>query len=168
MRIDLNNLQREPLGRVEIDLTHPQSQAHPPNVSEHGIPLDWDNALDSQGVLQHCPACGCRELFARKDFPQRVGLAIVVLGAAAAVVMFAIGYVIWGFAVMGSVALADLLISPFVKRCVVCYRCRSEFRNLKIPRNHPAWDLATGEKYRPTPDPNSDTPNTAPHHSHGH
>ena len=168
MRIDLNNLQREPICRVEIDPTNPQSQAHPPNVSEHAIPLDWDNALDNQGVLQRCPACGCRELFVRKDFPQRVGLTIVVLGAAAAVVMFAIGYVIWGFAVMGSVALADLLISPFVKRCLVCYRCRSEFRDLKIPRNYPVWELATGEKYRPTPDPTGDTLNTAVHPSHGH
>jgi len=168
MRIDLNNLQREPLGQVAIDPAHLPGRVHPPSGSEDGIPLNWDRALDSEGVLQHCPACDCRELFARKDFPQRLGLGIVVLGAVAAVVMFAIGDVIWGFAVMGSIALADLIISPFVKRCVVCYRCRSEFRDLKIPRNYPTWELATGEKYRPTPDPTGDTLNTAVHPSHGH
>ena len=150
MRIDLNNPQREPLGAIEVDPANPPSLVHPTSADKDGIPLHWEGALDSNGLLQRCPACGCRELFARKDFPQRLGLAIVVLGAIGAVVMFAAGYVLWGFAVMGAVVLADLLVSPWVKRCLVCYRCRSEFRGLKIPRSYPAWDLAIGEKYRTT------------------
>jgi len=109
---------------------------------------DWPQTIDDQGHLSRCPACGCRELFARKDFPQKTGLAIVILGAAGGIVCFVIGQVVWGLAALGGTALLDLMIYPFTKRCLVCYRCRSEFRDLPISNNHPGWDLATGEKYR--------------------
>ena len=40
-------------------------------------------------VLTQCPACGCRELFIRKNFPQKLGLAIVIAGALAFLVLAA-------------------------------------------------------------------------------
>ncbi len=110
--------------------------------------LNWRDSLKPDGSLSQCPACHCRELFSRRDFPQRTGLAIVAIGAIAAMVLWSLGQVIWGFAALGAVTLIDALIVPFVGRCLVCYRCRSEFRDLPIPRSHPGWDLATGEKYR--------------------
>ena len=112
------------------------------------VELNWRETLTPAGGLSRCPVCNCRELFARRDFPQRTGLAIVAIGAVAAMVLWSLGQVIWGFAALGAVTLIDALIVPFVGRCLVCYRCRSEFRDLPIPRSHPGWDLATGEKYR--------------------
>ena len=46
------------------------------------------------------------------------------------------------------VAAIDALIYLFAGRCLVCYRCRSEFRNLPISQSQLGWDLSTGEKYR--------------------
>ena len=153
MQIDLRTQSASRPVRITLDpdseILGGQRSTPPPVAALHSAPsLNWDGALDAAGHLRCCPVCGCSELFARRDFPQKTGLLIVVLGAVSAATAFVAGYVLWGFAALGAVALIDLLIFPFTKRCLVCYRCRSEFRRLPIRRNHPAWDLATGEKYR--------------------
>ena len=104
--------------------------------------------IDDEMHLRRCPVCGCRELFVRKDFPQVTGFLIVVLAAVLSIVLFGIRAVKWGFAVLGVVALIDAMIFLFAGKCLVCYRCRSEFRGLDIRKDHPGWELAIGEKYR--------------------
>ena len=46
------------------------------------------------------------------------------------------------------VVLIDAIIYFFAGRCLVCYRCRTEFRDTPIRADQPGWELATGEKYR--------------------
>ena len=110
--------------------------------------LIWDGAFDDQQHLRRCPACGCRELFVRKDFPQITGLVIVLMAAVLAVALFGNQLVIYGFLLLGAAAVIDAIIFFFVGKCLVCYRCRSEFRDTPIRPDHPGWELATGEKYR--------------------
>lgn len=148
MRINLRQHPSQPAIRAEVD---PRSTA--PLQFQVGndvveFDLNWKEAWDGQGVLRRCPVCGCRELFARRDFPQRLGLLIVIVGGVVASGFFAVKQPAWAFVALGSVALIDAVIFPFTKRCLTCYRCRSEFRGLKIPRGYPAWDLSIGEKYR--------------------
>ena len=114
--------------------------------------LDWQQTLDEQGHLQICPVCGCHELFVRKDFSQLIGLGVVIVAIVAAVVLFALKRVWAGFAVLAATAAVDGLICLFTRRCVVCYRCRSEARQLPIRSDHPGWNLAIGEKYRSPPE----------------
>ncbi len=111
--------------------------------------LQWDRAVDERGQLRRCPVCGCRELFSRRDFPQRLGLVIVILAALAATVLFALGQVALSIMVLAGTVAIDAVILLVTGRCLVCYRCRSEFRDLKIERCYPGWDLSIGEKYRP-------------------
>ncbi len=110
--------------------------------------LDWDGAFDDQQHLRRCPACGCRELFVRKDFPQITGLVIVLLAVVMAVALFSSQLDIFGFLLLGAAAVIDAIIYFFVGKCLVCYRCRSEFRDTPIRPDHAGWELATGEKYR--------------------
>lgn len=147
MRIDLRNPRRERLFPVEVDGKAPTTIVRSPDDGTE-VYLDWDRALDDEGHLRRCPACGCRELFVRKDFHQVTGLLIVVLAALIAMLLFGARRVMWGFIVLGAVATIDAVIYIFAGRCLVCYRCRSEFRDLPIRRDHPTWDLSTGEKYR--------------------
>jgi hypothetical protein len=63
-------------------------------------------------------------------------------------VLLGLQRVLWALAILAAVAVIDALIYLFTGRCLVCYRCRSEFRNLPIRKDHPAWELAVGEKYR--------------------
>ncbi len=111
--------------------------------------LQWDNAIDEAGCLCQCPSCGCREIFKRRDFPQVLGLSLVIVSAMLSVGLFAFNYVSSSIAVLLTAVIADLLIYRFTGMCVVCYRCRSEFRELELAESLEPWDLAIGEKYRP-------------------
>ena len=39
---------------------------------------------DTAQLIDACPKCGCRDLFIRKNFPQKLGLSFVVVAAIAA------------------------------------------------------------------------------------
>jgi hypothetical protein len=99
-------------------------------------------------VLEACPTCGCRDLFIRKDFPQKLGLTLVVVAALTFLVLAAWRHTFWlGALVLIAAAIVDAILYALVPRTTVCYRCRAEFRG-PINPNHGGFDLATGEKYR--------------------
>ena len=104
---------------------------------------------DAIQPLVRCPKCDCRDLFVRKDFPQKLGLAIVVVAGVAFLVLaasrerFYLGVIV----LLASVVL-DLVLYAIVPRITVCYRCRAEFRDVPINPEHEGYELAIGEKYR--------------------
>ena len=102
--------------------------------------------------LTTCPACGCRDLFVRKDFPQKVGLAVVVLAAGSFLVLAARPRTFYlGTWVLVGAAVLDALLYLVVPRVTVCYRCRRAFRGVPINPRHEGFELAVAEKYRATP-----------------
>ena len=147
VKLDVHDQHRQRRFRVELDAADPPAVIGDPASGEQ-VALQWDQAFDESGLLRRCPVCGCRELFVRKDFPQNVGLWLVIAAAIAAMVLFAFRLILASLAGLVGVALLDALIWMFTGRCLVCYRCRSEMRDLPIAADQPAWDLATGEKYR--------------------
>lgn len=149
MKIDVRNKQRERLCNVTVDAKDPASVVKANEGDDTEIYLKWDGAVDDQGFLRRCPVCDCRELFSRKDFPQITGFVIVVAAGVLAMGLFVGGDVLWGLVVLAACAILDALVYFFVGRCIVCYRCRSEFRDTPIGQHHEGWDLAVGEKYRP-------------------
>jgi hypothetical protein len=148
MRISITNLDRDPLGDAMVD-----EQAQPAQAKLRGtdrvIDLHWDGALDEKGRLHRCVVCGCREIFKRYDFPQRLGLGLVIASVILCVVLLIKGQVLWAMGVLLAAVVLDRIVYVFTKECLVCYRCRSEFRDLTIDESHDPWDLAIGEKYRP-------------------
>ena len=162
MRIDVRNRRRQRLFSVEIDARHPPPVVKPPDGGGE-VYLDWDQALDDHRKLRRCPVCGCRELFVRKDFPQVTGFWLVVLAALVAMILFGFRQLLLSLLVLGVVALLDAVIYLFTGRCLVCYRCRSEFRDAPIHPGHAGWELATGEKYRDQADGDADESRTPPH-----
>jgi hypothetical protein len=104
--------------------------------------------------LTTCPRCGCHDLFVRKDFPQKLGLFIVLAAGVAFLFLVARPRTFaWGIGVLIAATAADALLYWFVPRLTVCYRCRAEFRDVPINPGHHGFDLAVGEKYRGQPDP---------------
>lgn len=104
---------------------------------------------DGEG-LRSCPLCATADLYLQKDFPQGLGLAIVVVG-------FVVSTVFWYYD-MPAPALGILLVSALVDMALyylvpdvtICYRCLSQYRG---PGSNPAgrfrfFDLAVGERYR--------------------
>ena len=102
----------------------------------------------AEGKLHACLVCGCRELFVRKDFSQRLGVSIVVCGLLAYLV--AIGfqqrYIGWG--ILFATALIDLVLYFRVKSMLQCYRCEAGYRGLSGLDAFEPFDLETHEKFR--------------------
>jgi DNA-directed RNA polymerase subunit RPC12/RpoP len=92
------------------------------------------------GRLARCPVCGGREFYAQRDFNRRLGLGLVVVGAILAWPTRGVSLLL--------VVLLDLALYFLLPRIVICYRCEAVFRGLPRDAAHPAFDLATEEKYR--------------------
>ncbi|HUY92460.1 MAG TPA: hypothetical protein VMV10_27200 [Pirellulales bacterium] len=100
------------------------------------------------GQLERCLVCPSNDLFVRKDFPQRVGVAIVVTG-------FAISCVTWNFyltkltfAVLFATAIIDFVLFAIVGESLTCYRCGAQYRGLEGLKNRQGFDLEIHERYR--------------------
>lgn len=98
--------------------------------------------------LRRCLVCPSTELFARKDFPQRVGLAIVVAGLAASCVAWACRELILTFAILFGTALVDVVLYLFMPECLSCYRCGARYRGAGITDVFGGFNLETHEKHR--------------------
>lgn len=99
--------------------------------------------------LTACPLCDCRDLFVRKDFPRKLGLAIVVVAAVTFVALASMRQWFYlGAIVLAGAAILDALLYCIVPRITVCYRCRTEFRRVPLNPAHGGFELSIAEKYR--------------------
>jgi hypothetical protein len=105
--------------------------------------------LTEGNSISACPKCGCRDLFIRKDFPQKTGLAVVVAAGVTFLVLAARrGTFYLGAWVLVSAAAVDALLYLFVPKVTVCYRCLASFRGVPPNPAHGPYELAVAEKYR--------------------
>jgi hypothetical protein len=113
---------------------------------------DWRQATSARVLpeepLGECLVCGCRELFIRKNFSQRVGVAVVVIAATSSAIAWA--YYLWytAYGILFAAALLDLYLYFTVGNLLQCYRCNTEYRGLPHLDDHEAFSLETHEKYR--------------------
>ena len=104
---------------------------------------------DTPGVqLRRCLVCPSRDLFVRKDFPQRLGIAIVVVGFGGflAANFYYLKYLAFGF--LFATALIDVLLYFCVGEALVCYRCGAHYRGVEDLGDHTGFELETHERYR--------------------
>ena len=95
-----------------------------------------------------CLICGSSDLFVRKDFPHRLGLAIVVSGFTLSCMTWYFYWTYLTFAVLFATALADMVLFFIVGESLTCYRCRAEYRQLPSMTEHGPFSLETHERYR--------------------
>ncbi len=111
-------------------------------------PIDPEGV--ARGELQFCPACVTTDLYIQKDFPQGLGLFIVMVGIAISTVFWYYEMPISAFIVLIISLAFDFLMYHVVSDVTICYRCLSQFRG---EGSNPSgrfgpFDLATGERYR--------------------
>lgn len=104
-------------------------------------------AIDGPRVTR-CLVCPSTDLFARKDFPQKLGVALVVIGFIASCIAWANYQVLWTFAILFATALVDLLLYITMGESLTCYRCHAQYRGSQDLHHHGEFDLETHEKYR--------------------
>lgn len=100
------------------------------------------------GRIVRCAVCPSRDLFVRKDFPQRLGIAIVVAGLAASCVAWGMRELIWTFAILFSTAAVDVALYLFMPECLTCYRCGARYRGPGVTDRHGPFNLETHERHR--------------------
>ncbi len=110
-------------------------------------PLRQNVVVDS--TLAGCPWCGSTDLYNQKDFPQGLGLLIVVVGFVISTVFWYYEMPLLTYLVLFISAIADMILFYQVKNVTICYRCLSQYRSVPLANQRfQAFDLAIGERYR--------------------
>ena len=78
------------------------------------------------GSLVACPWCATTDLYIQKDFPQGLGLLIVIVGFAISTVFWYLEMPIVTYLVLLSSALLDMFLYYRVPDVTICYRCLSQ------------------------------------------
>ena len=124
----------------------------------------------ASGRLDRCLLCPSTDLFLRKDFPQRLGVALVIFGFVASSIAWANYQVFWTFAILFLTALVDLVLYVVMGESLTCYRCHAQYRGFANMEHYGGFDLETHERYRQlaariknSKPPTSSAPKTAAH-----
>ena len=97
------------------------------------------DGLRGGAPVEACPACGGRQLYVQRDFNQKAGLAVVIVGAALAPFTHYLSLV--------AAALVDAALYAMLPEITVCYRCHAHFRGFARNPAHEAFDLHLAEQY---------------------
>jgi len=106
------------------------------------------DGMRDNAAPERCLVCGCDDLWRQKDFPQRVGLAMVALGALLSTIAWAYHLPATALGILLGFALVDLLLFVFMKDVLVCYRCHAQYRHVPFHEDQPRFNLETAERYR--------------------
>lgn len=122
------------------------------------LPAEWvcpkcDQALhlkpeNAEPTLSACVVCGNAELYRRKDFPQTLGVSILVICCVASTATYFYYQQWWTWGILIGSAVFDCLLYLLVKDVTVCYRCDAHYRNLPPGPHHQHFELTTFERYR--------------------
>ena len=139
-------------GRTTLEV---DSSQRPPRVrtleDTRDVFLEWDQALDDDGQLRRCLACG-GPLYRRKALPQVTGFVIVLAFALALVGILGFADNIPLLLGMTVVLLIDIGILLFARTYLDCYRCRSSHRRLPIAEYHRPWERSLADRNGPDSD----------------
>jgi hypothetical protein len=151
MRIDIYDEAGRRVAKVQVDPKSPPAtiSARGPGGAVHERYLDWDKALDDEGRVRKCPACGCEELYVRRLFPPLTGFVIVLVVALLCLALYGLEVVnlptlLVATGLLVAAHVAFTLLSP---RFLVCYRCFSRYYDAGISRDRQEWDAAIAGKY---------------------
>jgi DNA-directed RNA polymerase subunit RPC12/RpoP len=106
-----------------------------------------DDAVQGNRI-ERCLVCPSTDLFARKDFPQKLGVALVIVGFGASCITWAHYQVFWTFAILFLTAFVDLVMYVVMGESLTCYRCGAQYRGSQEIERHGGFDLETHERYR--------------------
>ena len=108
------------------------------------ISLSFSDALRQDTKVDGCPVCGGGDFYIRKDFDPKVGLTVVIIGAAVSVAFYWFGRDLIAYSILALAVLVDLVVYGRLGDVTVCYRCHSEFRGQYL-RTAPHFDLHTAD-----------------------
>lgn len=96
---------------------------------------------------RECLVCGNSDLWRQKDFPQRVGIAIIAVQIVLTTMFWSWRRPVWTYATLILFALLDMILFAVLPDVLVCYRCRARHRT-SGGDDRTTFDLETAERYR--------------------
>jgi hypothetical protein len=105
-----------------------------------GARLELGASIREGRIVDACPACQGKQLYVQRDFNQRAGLAIVIVGALLA--PFTPYY-----SSLFLAGLVDAGLYVLLPEITVCYRCHAHFRGFRRNPGHEPFDLHLDEQY---------------------
>jgi len=123
-------------GQIALRCTACDQELHPPAEA----------IVDGQ--IRRCLVCPSTDLFVRKDFPQRLGVALVTSGLVASCVAWAYSQLYLTFAILFATALVDVVLYLVVPNALMCYRCGAMYRGAAEIDAHGSFNLETHERHR--------------------
>jgi predicted RNA-binding Zn-ribbon protein involved in translation (DUF1610 family) len=101
--------------------------------------LRFSASLREQGVADRCAVCGNEHFYVQKDFDQRIGCAVIAVGAALTP---------WTYGLSLAVcALIDLILHRRLPDVAKCYVCKATYRGGARNPAHEPFDLHRLERY---------------------
>lgn|SRR5579885_3410458 len=107
-----------------------------------GREAEGKGELDAQGSIQKCGLCGCTEFYQQKDFNTKLGLWMVILMVALALIFNR-----WLIQILVGFAALDLVLYFGLPNIVLCYSCRAIYRGLPISPRIEGFDLKIHDQY---------------------
>lgn len=101
--------------------------------------LTLSAAITQEHLVDRCPACDGAQLYVQRDFNQKAGLAVVIVGAVLAPFTHYLSLV--------AAALIDAALYSLLAEIAVCYRCEAHFRGFRRNPAHEPFDLHIAEQY---------------------
>lgn len=124
---------------IQIDLQWPGQEPQCPHCDK-ALFQNATQAFIQNKKLDQCPLCGASHLFRRKDFNQKLGLGMIVLGVVGAYFTYGISLLI--------VTLIDWFLFRRVGELGSCYQCQAEFRKSSLIQSLDPFDLEISDYYR--------------------
>jgi hypothetical protein len=131
------------VGRIDFD-AGTKSIACPECKAEWVIP----KGATAKGKPSQCLVCPSTELYLRKDFSQRLGVVIVVVGFVISSIFWYYRMPLWTYAVLFATAMLDLALFLTVGDLLQCYRCQAQYRGIPELQGHEPFNLEMHEKHR--------------------
>jgi len=124
---------------TSLELSWPLTSRLCPHCKEELLQSPTQQFIEAK-KLDQCPLCGASHLFRRKDFNQKLGVALICAGVAGA-------YFTYGLSLL-AVTLVDWLLFQRIGEVGICYQCDSQFRNSPLIESLEPFNLQIFDYYR--------------------
>lgn len=112
----------------------------------HAVPVPVGAVVGDE--VRHCVICPSEELYVRKDFPQRLGILIVVISVILSSITWYYRMIYLTYGIFFAMAAIDFALWFIVGNLLQCYRCQTQYRGIVGLEKHGGFDLETHEKHR--------------------
>jgi uncharacterized protein YbaR (Trm112 family) len=104
--------------------------------------------IAAETALPTCVVCGCHEFYKRKDFPQWLGMTILLSACVLSTVTYYAYEKWWTWSFLIGSAILDGALYLMVGDVLVCYRCQAHYRGFTTTDAHQPFEITIGERYR--------------------